>query len=206
MCQVGRGSRLRRHSSGTRSSPTCDATIPPTIAQIVSRSPPAPAASHRASGKLSRCSAQHQSAKGTVSWADMAVPFPRMDTANWIDLGRAHGEWASAQRSRAPQGQCSGKGGASVPSAQAAVRLHEGPVPRLEEEHRADRHVVRVEQPLDGSASTDGGVGMSASGSGRGADFGRFDRPAEARRGPVSSANAARVSPDDSTFQTCRQY
>jgi hypothetical protein len=47
---------------------------------------------------------------------------------------------------------------------------------------------------------------MSASEIGHGADFERFDRPAEAARGPVNSSKAARFSPDESTFQTCRQY
>lgn len=47
---------------------------------------------------------------------------------------------------------------------------------------------------------------MSASEIGFGADFGRFDGPAEARRGPVGLSKPARVISDESTFQTCRQY
>ncbi len=50
----------------------------------------------------------------------------------------------------------------SLPRDQAAVRLHEGPLPRAGEEHGADRHVVRVVQPVDGAAAVDGSAGMSA--------------------------------------------
>ena len=63
---------------------------------------------------------------------------------------------------RASQGQREGQGGTSVPRTQAAVRLHQGALPRAREEHGADHHAVRAGQPVDGAAALDGSVGMRA--------------------------------------------
>lgn len=55
-----------------------------------------------------------------------------------------------------------GQGRAPVPRAQAAVRVHQGALPRAGQEHRADRHAVRALQPVDGAPAVDGSRGVSA--------------------------------------------
>lgn len=40
--------------------------------------------------------------------------------------------------------------------------VHQGALPRADEEHSADRHAVRDVQPVDGAAAVDGSAGMSA--------------------------------------------
>ena len=52
---------------------------------------------------------------------------------------------------------------APVPGDQAAVRLHEGPLPRSGEEHRATEHPVCSVEPVDGAQAIvdDGGEGAS---------------------------------------------
>ena len=87
--------------------------------------------------------------------------------------GRARGE---------DEGRHPSQGRASVSRHQAAVRVHEGALPRTCEEHGATRHAVRAEQPVDGAQDTDGSAGMSAPAQGarrlRGA---RNARPGPAR-------------------------
>ena len=67
--------------------------------------------------------------------------------------GRAGGE---------DEGQHPRQGRASVPRAQAPVRLHQGALSRSGEEHGADRHAVRAVEPVDGATAVDGVAGMSA--------------------------------------------
>ena len=55
------------------------------------------------------------------------------------------------------------QGRAPVPRAQAPVRLHQGALPKLGEEHGAARHAVRAVEPVDGVPTIAGGPGMSAS-------------------------------------------
>ncbi len=67
------------------------------------------------------------------------------------------------RRARAAQGEHPGQGRAPVPRGQAAVRLRQGALPRLGEEHRAADDAVRDEQSVDGAANARGIAGMSAS-------------------------------------------
>jgi hypothetical protein len=54
------------------------------------------------------------------------------------------------------------QGGAPVPSDQAAVRLRQGALQRIGEEHRADRHLVCAVQSVDGAPSVAQGHGIAA--------------------------------------------
>ena len=56
---------------------------------------------------------------------------------------------------REDEGQHPSQGRAPVPGDQAAVRVHEGALPRAGEEHGADRHAVRAVEPVDGAAAVD---------------------------------------------------
>jgi hypothetical protein len=64
--------------------------------------------------------------------------------------GRAGGE---------DEGQHLSQGRAPVPSDQAAVRVWQGSLSRLAEEHGTDRHAVRAVEPVDGAQAADAGRG-----------------------------------------------
>src|SRR5262245_23033384 len=64
-----KGSRAANQPSGIASRPLARTTTPPTIAQLVSLSPPAETVAQRALASSSRCRAAHQRANGTVSGA-----------------------------------------------------------------------------------------------------------------------------------------
>src|SRR5207237_473433 len=83
--QAGKGSRAASHSLGIAAAPVNTATIPPTIAQVVSRSPSPLTVSQSASTKLLRYEPAHQSENGTVSCAETPVPLPNTATANCMD-------------------------------------------------------------------------------------------------------------------------
>ena len=65
--------------------------MPPTMAQVVSRSPRPETVSHSAASKSVGCWATHQSANGTVSSDRMRLPDPKALTAKSTEqpLGRA---------------------------------------------------------------------------------------------------------------------
>ncbi len=77
---------------------------------------------------------------------------------------RSLGERAHAdRRGREAQGERAGEGRARIPGDQAAVRIHEGAIPRIGEEYGAAENAVRAVEPLDGSKKTDDGDGMNPS-------------------------------------------
>ena len=80
---------------------------------------------------------------------------------------QAQGVAAAAARvssvGRAAQGADPGQGRAPVPGDQAAVRLCEGALPRIGEEHGTDRHPVRLVEPVDGATNAIGQGGEIAS-------------------------------------------
>src|SRR4051812_24481044 len=49
------------------------------------------------------------------------------------------------------EGRHARQGRTPVPRDQTAVWIHEGSIPRADEKHGADRHAVRVVQPVDGA-------------------------------------------------------
>ena len=73
-------SRAADHSGGMIAPPT-SATMLPTIAHVVSRSPRPDTVAQSASSKSCRWRAAHQSAKGMVSWEMTRVPLPSAETA-----------------------------------------------------------------------------------------------------------------------------
>jgi transposase, IS5 family len=91
-----------------------------------------------------------------VNWHVAMRPGKRAALDKSKPLGR------DDQRSRAHQGQHPRQGRAPVPSGQAPVRLREGPLPRIEEEHGAAHDLVRAVQLVDGARQVVGSPGMSA--------------------------------------------
>ena len=100
-----------------------------------------------------------------------AAKRPEATGVQWhvaIRPGKRKGAQANAlgrveRTSREAQGQCSGKGGAPVKSYQVSVRLCQGSLPWLREEHGAARHAVFLEQFVDGQAhAAAGSAVMSA--------------------------------------------
>jgi hypothetical protein len=66
---------------------------------------------------------------------------------------------------------------APVPGHQAPVRIHQGALPRAEEEYGPDHYVVCAVEPVNGSWQVDGGRAMStAEGRLQGAKQAEFDR------------------------------
>ena len=66
------------------------------------------------------------------------------------------------RQGRKAQSWHSGQSGASVSGNQAPVRICQGSLPWLEEEHRPALHVICAVQSVDGARQIDGSTGMSA--------------------------------------------
>ena len=88
---------------------------------------------------------------------------------------------------------------------QAAVRVHQGEVPRTGEEHGATRHAVHAEQPVDDAQAIDGSAGMSASAKPERASLsGAGCREAsQMSRGRVEFENSDSSSPSDHLTSRC---
>jgi hypothetical protein len=75
-------SRVMSHSSGNDATPPATATIPATMAPLVSLSLPVEADAYRPSALSPMCRAAHQSATGIVSGDLIWLPLPSASTAN----------------------------------------------------------------------------------------------------------------------------
>src|SRR5262249_4194310 len=71
------GSRAVSQFGGIAAGPVASATMPPTMAQVVSLSPSPVTVAHKALSKWSWCRAAHQIANGTVSQQTTLEPLPR---------------------------------------------------------------------------------------------------------------------------------
>ncbi len=126
------------------------------------RDPGACARAWRGSGRVRRCRlpGRRQARRHTKHSGALACgAAPR--TAQAARYDRSEGRDRRGDGAR--QGAHPRQGRASVPGDQAAVRPRQGALPRPGEEHRAAAHTVRAVQPLDGTPTSHGGAGMSAS-------------------------------------------
>ena len=76
------------------------------------------------------------------------------------------GRWAreaQARGDREAQGERAGEGGTSVPRHQAPVRVDEGALPRIGEEHGACDYAVRAVESVDGTTAVVGDDGIVTS-------------------------------------------
>ena len=114
----------------------------------------------------------------------------------------ADGRRTQAREDREAQGERAGEGGTSVPGHQTPVRLDEGALPRIGEEHGACDHAVRAVESVDGATAVVGDDGIVASAAPESAIPGPETRVA----GPENTKPVVIVSPKASDVNYDRLF